>query len=167
MTIKMIYYLEMTSASDLIEHKPSENLIIKECEIKQFQVNRFMYDLVGKKWQWFDKNSWTDQQWIDYSESNKLRTWIAYYKGSPAGYFELMEMENNTIEIAYFGLAPNFIGKGLGGYLLYLAIKTAWKYQGANRLIVNTCTLDHPNALKNYQARGMKIYDTKPLHSPT
>jgi hypothetical protein len=29
------------------------------------------------------------------------------------------------------------------------------------RVWVHTCTLDHPSALKNYQARGFSLYKTE------
>ena len=62
------------------------------------------------------------------------------------------------VEIAYFGLAPRFIGKGFGGYLLSHAIKSAWAWEGTRRVWVHTCTLDHPTALQNYKARGLEVY---------
>jgi hypothetical protein len=33
-----------------------------------------------------------------------------------AGHFELNTDSEFNVEIAYFGLAPKFIGKGFGGY---------------------------------------------------
>ena len=32
-----------------------------------------------------------------------------------------------------------------------------------NKVWVHTCTLDHPNALKNYLARGMTIFKTEKI----
>ena len=155
-----IYYLEMTNPQALNASPEQSSMQIIEAEIKQFAVNRFLYQLVGEAWQWFDKNQWTAQQWGDYAEDSNLRTWVAYIKGSIAGYFELKTLANNTVEIAYFGLTPAFIGQGFGGHLLTQAIKAAWAITDTEKVIVNTCTLDHPNALKNYQARGMRIYKT-------
>ena len=34
---------------------------------------------------------------------------------------------------------------------------------GVNRVWVHTCSLDHKNALKNYLARGMKIFKSEIL----
>ena len=89
-------------------------------------------------------------------KNDNLRLWVGHFKGSPAGYFELQNVAGD-IQIAYFGLAQPFIGKGLGGALLSKAIREAWDW-GAKRVWVHTCSLDHPFALKNYQARGLKIY---------
>lgn len=152
------YYLEMTSPSALRGKEDARGLQICECEIKQFQFNRFLYELVGEAWSWTDRLSWSDEQWRNWIEDDNLRTWVAYYKGSPAGYYELHRQGGGDVEIAYFGLAPKFIGRGFGGYLLSRAIESAWEWQGTQRVWVHTCTLDHPGALQNYKARGMEVY---------
>ena len=155
------YYLEMKSPSALNEKKESNGLEIRECGIKQFRFNRFLYQFVGEMWEWRDRLSWSDEQWIEYAENDNLRTWVAYSKGAPAGYYELQQQEGGDVEIAYFGLAPRFIGKGFGGYFLSHALKSAWEWTGTKRVWVHTCTHDHPAALRNYQARGMQIYRTE------
>ena len=161
------YYLEMQSADQLNEKSETNGLQIHECRIKQFQFNRFLYQLVGESWKWIDKLSWTDDEWKAFAENDNLRTWVAYYMGSPAGYYELQQQEGGDVEIAYFGLAPRFIGQGFGGYLLSQAIKSAWQWKGTRRVWVHTCTLDHPSALRNYKSRGMMVYkvETEDSHS--
>ena len=158
MTDVTTYFLEMKSASWLKDNTEARGLAIVECEHKQFQFNRFLYQLVGSDWRWTDKNGWTDAQWQAFAENDNLRTWVGYCKGSPAGYFELQQQRGGDVEIAYFGLAPRFIGQGFGGYLLARAIKSAWAWEGTRRVWVHTCTLDHPRALPNYQARGFVVY---------
>ena len=100
---------------------------------------------------------WSIKDWKDWVNRDELNTWILLFKNTPAGYFELNTLANE-VEIAYFGLLPNFIGKGLGGGFLSVAIEKAWE-QNKKRVWVHTCNLDHPNALKNYLARGLKIFD--------
>jgi len=155
------YYLEMKSPSSLKGKKDARGIMIHECEIKQYQFNRFLYQLVGESWEWIDKLSWTDDQWKAFAENDNLRTWIAYYKGSLAGYYELERQDGGNVEIAYFGLVPKFIGQGFGGYLLSQAIKSAWDWEGTKRVWLHTCTLDHPSTLQNYKARGMEVFRTK------
>ena len=160
MTKVTTYYLDMKSPSWLTGKKESRGLRVSECEIKAYQLNRFLYHYVGGPWEWTDKLPWSDEEWRTYAESDNLRTWVAYYKGSPAGYYEL-QLHGGDVEIAYFGLAPGFIGRRFGGYLLTQAIETAWAWRGTKRVWVHTCTLDHRNALENYKARGMKVYRTE------
>jgi GNAT superfamily N-acetyltransferase len=151
-------YLELNSPADFIEKSNSKDLNVIEAKIKELRFNRYLYSLVGQPWGWTDKLDLTDEQWKEYAESNNLRTWVAYHKGSIAGYFELSTDSAFNVEIAYFGLAPAFIGQGFGGYLLSKAIKSAWEECNAKRVWVHTCSLDHPNALNNYQSCGFKIY---------
>ena len=155
------YYLEMKSSSSLKGKKDSQGLQIYECKIRQYQFNRFLYQFVGGSWEWSDKLSWSDDEWKAYAENNNLRTWVAYFKGSPAGYYEMQQQNGGDVEIVQLGLAPKFIGKGFGGYFLSQAIKSAWEWKDTRRVWVHTCNLDHPNALPNYKARGMKVYNVE------
>ncbi|GGE39694.1 N-acetyltransferase [Halopseudomonas oceani] len=143
---------------------PAE-LTVVECEEPQYQFNRFLYNLVGAEWQWGDLDDWSDEQWREVVESNSLRTWVAYYRGSIAGYYELFKHADNATEIRYFGLVRTCIGKGFGGPLLSHAIQSAWDWNTTERVWVHTCTFDHPNALANYIARGLSVYreETTPL----
>ena len=162
------YYLEMRSPDKLRAKTDSQGLEISECTVDQFEHSKSLYALVGGKWQWTGKQAWSDDDWKAYAENVNLRTFIASLEGATAGYFELQsqaegDAEGDTegdVEIAYFGLTPAFIGRGLGGYLLSEAIRAAWDW-GASRVWVHTCTLDHPSALENYKARGMRLYRTE------
>jgi len=158
MTDVTIYYLEMLKAQQLQPKPPVEGLTITEAKIKEYRFNRFLYSLIGEQWQWVDKLKESDQSWKEYSERDNLRTWVAYYEGAIAGYFELEFNADQEVEIKYFGLSEAFIGKGFGGYLLTYAIQQAWAAYQTQRVWVHTCSLDHPSALANYQARGFILY---------
>ncbi len=152
------YYLEMTSVSELKEKPQRHDLQIIECEVPQGEFNRFLYKLVGAPWGWVDLDSWSSSQWQALVEQECHRTWVAYHRGAIAGYYELYRPDGCNCEIRYFGLAPQFLGGGFGGALLSHAIRSAWEWHGTERLWVHTCTLDHPAALQNYQARGLRIF---------
>jgi GNAT superfamily N-acetyltransferase len=142
--------------------------------VQQFQepnwsFNRNMYFGVGETWNWIDKRPWTDQQWNEYASDPNLRTFAAYYDDALAGYYELLRRDSPTkssqlayageVEIAYFGLLPEFIGRGLGAILLTSAVENAWAWPPTpSRVWVHTCNRDHPNALNNYERGGFKIY---------
>ena len=151
-------YLEMTSRAQLRPAPPAKNAIaLVRAEVPCPAFNRFLYTAVGARWWWYTRLSWTHAQWLAYLERPELHTWVAYVSGSPAGYFELEGQGDGNVEIAYFGLLPEFIGKGVGGPLLTAAITRAWD-MGAARVWVHTCDLDHPAALPNYQARGLRVF---------
>lgn len=152
-------YLEMNSRADVKRsNRPAAGqLQLMETNDRSGAVNRFFYGAVGGMWTWHDKAGWGDSEWQVYAADESLRTWVATVEGREAGYFELRRDGEGGVEIAYFGLLPEFIGRGLGGELLTRCLETAWGMDPV-RVWVHTCSLDHPSALLNYQARGMKIY---------
>jgi len=77
-----------------------------------------------------------------------------------AGYFELAKHDDGNVEIAYFGLIPAFIGRGIGGAMLTRAVSEAWAL-GTQRVWLHTCTLDSAHALPNYKARGFAPFKTE------
>jgi hypothetical protein len=153
-------FLEIKSIDDLKEsRKPNYNYAIEKVEPADFQLNKFFYKNIGKKHRWTDRLVWSENDWIKYVSSPKVETFILKIENDFAGYFELINHANpQEIEIAYFGLLEEYHNKKLGGYFLSEAIKQSFLKKNINRVWAHTCTLDHENALKNYIARGMKIY---------
>ena len=86
-----------------------------------------------------------------------METWVSYVRGTPAGYFELQRQESGQVQIRMFGVLPPFIGRGVGGVQLTAAVRKAW-HEETQRVWLHTASSDHPQALANYQARGMKLY---------
>ncbi len=154
-------YLEIKSISALVESmSPKIDCSINIVKPSDFQLNKFFYKEVGKKHKWIDRLIWSEAEWIKYSSDPKVETYILKVKNDLAGYFELIfHSELQEIEIAYFGLLEEYHNKKLGGYLLSAAIKKSFDKKDIKRVWVHTCTFDHKNALKNYLARGMKIFN--------
>ena len=153
-------YLEMHSPNQLRAKRCADGrLQIREKKERDCRFNRDLYLAVGEMWSWDDKRGWTDEQWKEYGLAPELRTFGAYYDDSLAGYYELRRDDEGGVEIAYFGLLSEFIGRGFGGALLTSAIEEAWRMSpSTTRVWVHTCTWYHPRALANYKARGMVIY---------
>ena len=157
-------YLEIKSLEDFKEVKiSSQNSSVELVNPKDFQLNKFFYKNIGKNCQWVDRLVWTDLNWTEYVSNENLYTYILKEKNEIAGYFEILLNENSKeAEIAYFGILEEYFGKRFGGYLLSEAIKNSF-ILGSRRVWVHTCSLDHENALKNYLARGMKIFKSETL----
>lgn len=119
------------------------------------ELNRFFYTGVGGDWCWTDRLGWSLKEWLNYLSAPGVETWVLSVGGVPAGYFEL-DARSGDPEVAYFGMLPTFVGRGLGGYLLTAAVERAW--QLGRRVWVHTCSLDHPSALPAYRARGFVEY---------
>ena len=157
-------YLEIKSLEDFKEvKKPSENYSVSLIKPRDFQLNKFFYKKIGKKYEWIDRLIWTDQNWVDYISNEKLSTYILKDKEEIVGYFEIIfRGDVKETEIAYFGILEEYFGRKLGSYLLSEAIKVSF-LMGSVRVWVHTCSLDHKNALNNYLSRGLKIFKSEIL----
>ena len=153
-------YLEMNSASQAISFEGEPRLELRRAEIACPELNRLLYVAVGSDWWWYTRLGWTREQWLAWVDRPELETWVGYLSGTPAGYFELELQAGRQVELSYFGLLPSFIGRGLGAELLSAAVERAWQHDPL-RVWVHTCTLDHPRALPNYQARGFKVFKSE------
>ena len=163
MTIKVERnYLEIKSLYELVEaKKPLDNLILQKVDPPDFQLNKFFYKEIGKNHNWIDRLSWNEKQWIDYLNNQNVKTYVLKEGIQLVGYFEqIFYKDAKEYEIAYFGILEDYIGKRYGGYFLSEAIKICFKI-GCNRAWVHTCSLDHKHALKNYKARGMKVFKSE------
>jgi len=155
------YYLEMTDATELRSvPPPTSDAALRRVDPPDWTVNRRMYQQVGAGFCWTDRLVWSEAAWRRYVERPELQTHVLEIAGVPAGYFELESQAGGSVELAYFGLLPAFIGRGLGAYLLSAAIERGWQC-GAARVWVHTCSLDHRHALGNYLARGFRQYKTE------
>jgi GNAT superfamily N-acetyltransferase len=164
-------YLEQTDPADLRPATaPAEPAQVVRVDEVSPEFCRFLFTAVGGDWFWLGRLSWTYERWADWLARPGSETWVSWLHGTPAGYIELDAQASEVatqVEIAYFGLLPRFIGRGLGGQLLTAGIANAWtmadrwpQLPPVNRVWVHTCTLDGEHALANYTARGMRVYRT-------
>ena len=154
-----VWYLEITEEEEFIPSEVVTNLSLEPTD--DAAINTQFYREVGGDWQWVDRLNWTDNQWEKWVSGENLRTWVAHLGAEAAGYVEMEIQEGGNIEIVYFGLLPLMIGKGLGGGVLSLAIREAWKIKGTQRVWLHTCSEDHPHALGNYEKRGFRLFKTE------
>jgi GNAT superfamily N-acetyltransferase len=118
---------------------------------------RRLYADVGREYLWTDRLAWTDDDIARHLADPRLELWILREGEAPAGYFELLSHDDGAVEVAYFGLLPYAVGRGLGKFLLTRAVERAWDL-GATRVWLHTSSLDHASALPNYLARGFSIW---------
>ena len=158
-------YLEINSITDLKDSKYSpEGYVVQLVQPSDFQLNRFFYKNIGKKHNWVDRLSWSEEKWINYVSSKNVNSYVFKHKDDLVGFFELIfHPENSETEIAYFGILEEYQNKKLGSFLLSEAIKKSF-VNNTKRVWVHTCSLDHKNALSNYISRGMKIFKTEILN---
>ena len=120
---------------------------------------RYLYETVGEPWLWYERRNTDDDSLRSIICDENISVVALYYGGVPAGFAELdariiASKPHDASLLAYFGLVPDFIGCGLGRFFLDATIHVAWEIFPADRLVVRTCTLDHPAALPLYQKCG-------------
>jgi GNAT superfamily N-acetyltransferase len=158
-----VTYLEMKAlpSRPAIE-APQANLTLVRAHRPTTAFYRWLYERVGAPWLWTDRRRLDDAALRLILDDDRVEVWVCYVAGVPAGYFELDRRLPPDIELAYFGLLPEFIGQRLGPWLLDRSIATAWSYAPA-RFWVHTQTLDHPRALPLYRDLGFVAYKEEPL----
>ena len=151
-------YLEMTAPADLLPARSQDAAArverIASCPASFY---RYLYAEVGRAYKWVDRLPWTDDDIRAHLATPGVSVWLLTVEGAPAGFFELKAVGDGSTEIAYFGLLPEFIGRGYGKHLLTEAVERAFS-GGARRVWLHTCTLDDPAALPNYRARGFRAF---------
>ena len=151
-------YLELRSPEQLRPARLDDPAVrIERRDAITVSEYRALYRLVGQPWHWIDRNAWSDDRLTRHLGRDDISVWVCTVNGKTAVFFELEIHhdldEQRTVEIAYFGLAQAFIGRGIGKVLLTRAAEEAWSLE-PSRVWLHTCTLDSPQALPNYQSRG-------------
>ena len=115
---------------------------------------RFLYGEIGKSHYWYLRNHLSDAELAELLHHPDVQINVLYHNGAPAGFAELdFSMSPQQVELVYFGLCPQYIGKGLGKWFLGQIIHMAWEDK-PEKVKVSTDTLDHKNALPLYQKLG-------------
>jgi GNAT superfamily N-acetyltransferase len=154
----VITYLEMTEkparSSRATPHAKLALLRVEHCTPSFY---RYLYNTVGEPWIWYLRRLWSDTELRDHLARPEIEVFVLYVAGVPGGYYELERVPSGDTELCYFGLVPDFIGKGLGLHFLQAAVDNAW-LGATQRLWVHTSTFDHPRALGLYQRAGFSVY---------
>ncbi|MFF1558579.1 GNAT family N-acetyltransferase [Streptomyces sp. NPDC058279] len=161
--------LEMTSPDDLAPAAvPGPEITIARAEVPSPEFSRFLYTSVGGDIHWTDRLALTRAEWVERLERPGVETWVAYDRGTPAGYVELDPQPDGVVEIMYFGLLPDFRGRRIGGHLLAVGTARAWDLAQrwpdlapTRRVWVHTCSQDGPTAMDTYLRRGFKVFKTE------
>jgi GNAT superfamily N-acetyltransferase len=147
-------YLELKTPDQLVPAKMEDPLLrFARVPVPSVALVQRLYREVGAAYHWLDRWEWTDAQWQEWVSEFGYGIWILSYDGELAGFVEMQNQEDGSVEITLFGLLAPFHGRGLGKHMLTAAVEVAWGI-GANRVWLHTCTLDDPKALPNYLARG-------------
>jgi GNAT superfamily N-acetyltransferase len=136
---------------------PLMKTALLKCEEPPVHFYRYLYDAIGRRYFWVERRLWSDQKVKAHLAGEALALYALYLGGVPAGMAELDFREPGIAQLAYFGLMPEFTGRHIGPWFLHQVIDICWSAP-IDRLLVNTCTLDHKKALVTYQRAGFVAY---------
>ena len=155
-----VTYLEMRSDPRNHTPAPADHIALLRAVEPPVSFYRYLYDAVGRQHVWVDRKRMSDDDLRSVIHDPGVEVYVLYRNGWPAGYSELDFRKFPEVELAYMGLTPEAVGQGLGKFLLTRSIAIAWARE-PERVIVQTCTLDHPAALPLYQKSGFVAYARK------
>ena len=148
-----ITYLEV-AASTMRKQPPHLAEALAFLRVRQPDVGfyRFLYQRIGGPWCWYERTLMSDTELAALLTESSRELYVLYGDGAPAGLAEL-DRQTDHVELSYFGLDRDWIGRGVGRHLMSATLDAAF-VAGATRVTANTCTLDHPRALAFYQRSG-------------
>ena len=114
---------------------------------------RELYATVGHDYVWWLRRTLSDAELDAVLADRAISISVLRDAEGDLGFYELDRRAWPVINLAYFGLYPRAVGRGIGMAFLFHAITSAWA-EGPVAITVNTCTADHPRALPNYLKAG-------------
>ena len=118
------------------------------------------YKTVGEAWLWTERLQMEPASLETLLNDPGVVVHLLLVDQQPAGFVEIDGRNSEEIEIKYFGLFPDFIGRGLGKHFLNAIAHQVWQH-GPQRLWLPTCDLDHTAAFPNYLQAGFENFDEK------
>jgi GNAT superfamily N-acetyltransferase len=151
----VVTYLEMRSRPACAEI--SNELTLQRVLNPDLQWYRGVFLRVGGPWLWFSRLEMSDEQLAYALNRPTTELFTAEHAGCDIGIAELDRSSPHQVEITFFGLYPEALGKGLGMPFMSILLDRAWD-ESTSRVWVHTCTLDAPSALPFYLKCGFRAY---------
>lgn len=150
----VVTYLEMTEPPAAASPPATAPLRLERWVEADPARYRRLFEKVGGPWLWYSRLA------MDDSTLEASMAEVHSVLGEEGGEVGLLELDFRThgeCLIRFLGLVPELSGRGHGPWLFAETMRLAWR-PGVRRVHVNTCTLDHPAALRAYLKAGFKAY---------
>jgi len=154
-----VTYLEMRAApASPPGPPPRPDLLVRRVLRPGVEGYRFLYRSVGEPWLWHERCRLSDTDLAALLDGAGLEILVLTEGGRVAGFAEFDRRPAPDVKLAYFGLLPAYFGHGLGRWLLGHVLARAWASR-PRRVLVNTCSFDHPAALPLYRRFGFEVVE--------
>jgi ribosomal protein S18 acetylase RimI-like enzyme len=157
MTLLTVTYLELREPpASPTQRVGPERIALERPSLQDYLA---LYRKVGAPLRWDQRLQMPENELTALLNSSALSIYVL--KGEYAlGFCEFDRQSFPDIEIKNFGLIPEGQGRGLGTWLLSVALHREWQ-SNPRRIWLHTDSWDHPSALKVYERVGFKIYDVR------
>ena len=160
-TVTITYLEQRERPQTPLPAKPPLKTALMRAQTPPVHFYRYLYDQVGGPWHWVSRRYMEDDELSSIINDPQVYLYVLYCDGVPCGMGEIDRRAGHqpsmTAEIKFFGLMEDFMGKGLGRWFFASIVDLAWSL-GPERVIIETCTGDHPAALPLYQKMGFTVY---------
>jgi GNAT superfamily N-acetyltransferase len=130
---------------------------LQRVDVNDLDTYRALFRKVGEDLMWFSRLIMPDEKLAAILGHPEVESYALYHGDMAIGVLELDFKDMPNCELAFFGLAKEAIGGGIGRTLMNIAIAKAWE-KPITRFWVHTCHFDHPNALGFYRRSGFEPY---------
>src|SRR5882762_2182909 len=154
----VVTYLEMRERPEMTAVEPPAGLSVRRVVKPGLEWYRKLYRAVGQDWLWFSRLRMSDKELAGIIHDAQVNVYALSEGTADKGLLELDRRTGSEVEVAYFGLTADLVGRGAGQYLMKQGLEEAWAY-APDRVWVHTCTLDHPRALSFYLKAGFVPYE--------
>lgn len=152
--------LEMVSPSSVAVPVPAGiRLAIMLAENMPLHFYRYLYEVIGKPHHWMLRRTQSDEVVSTIIKAEETRILLLYVDGCPAGFAEMRLNLPESVDLLYFGLVPDYQGRGLAKFFFSEILAAAWSHN-PQKLRLETNTLDSPRALQLYQRMGFSPVST-------
>ena len=141
-----------------------ENLSVIKSDIniikkKNITTNLYkrIYRKIGLNYNWISRLKLSEEELKKIIHDKNVDIYFMIIENKIIGFLEIDYRSLKEVKIVHLGIVDSFIGKGYGKKLLKFAIKRS-KEIDIKPLILQTNSLDHPNALIFYQKNGFQVY---------
>jgi len=164
----VVTHLEMRARpSGLPPDPPRPDARLRRWREPDLDTYLALFHRVGDRWLWYGRLDAGREEIAALLQSPDHEVYRLWAGDEVAGLCELSRAVPGEVEVAYCGLVPEWIGGGLGGFLLRSALHEAWR-KDVQRVWLHTCTEDHPGALEFYRHIGFRPFaqEVEWVHDP-
>jgi GNAT superfamily N-acetyltransferase len=152
----IVTYLEMHARPDL-PRIARPDLAVRRVAAPDLDWYRDLYRRIGERWLWFSRAVMPEARLRERLRDPATEVHAVERDGMSLGFAELSFALPGEVEVAMFGVVPEATGTGVARFLMEEVLDRIWRGP-LRRAWLHTCSLDHPAALRFYQARGFRPY---------